>query len=172
MKLLHSLLTRAENGGISLWLLNLVLLRIIPFNKPLGVRVVSLSNNAIQVRLPYRRSNFNHLRGLHACALATAAEYACGLLLLRKLGATRYRLIMKELRCQYMYQGRSSAHVEVRMEEEYFQTAVLDALQHSESVEIPLHAEVLDSDNNQLCRTELVWQVKEWTSVRTPHTAN
>lgn len=171
MRLLESLLSRAEKGGVHLWFLNVVLLRVIPFNRPLKLRVVSLSQNDIRIRLPYRRSNFNHLRGLHACALATAAEYACGLLLLRKLGASQYRLIMKELKCEYTYQGRSSAHVEVRMEENFFQSKVLDVLKNSESAEIPLHAEVFDSDNNQLCKAELLWQVKEWKAVKTPITS-
>ena len=32
----------------------------------------------------YRRRNFNHIRGIHACAIATIGEYAAGLMLMRQ----------------------------------------------------------------------------------------
>ncbi len=168
MTLLETLLHRAERGGISLWLLNMVLLRVIPFNRPLGVRVISLTKNEIIVHLPYKRSNFNHLRGLHACALATAAEYACGLLLLRRMGSGKYRLIMKHLSSEYLYQGKSDATVRLTVEESWFETQVVKPLEHQESVEVPLKAHIVDEQKNELCITELIWQVKAWDAVRTP----
>ena len=96
MKYLLGIFSRAKHSSFFLFLLNLILGYSIPFNKPHRIRVTAVHDNGVSVRLPYRRKNRNHLKGIHACALATAAEYASGLSLLLVFG-TEYRLIMKNL---------------------------------------------------------------------------
>lgn len=71
MKRLLQLLQDAERSPIRLWLLNRIVARAIPFNAPHGIRIQRITPFGIQATLPYRRKNLNHLKGLHACSLAT-----------------------------------------------------------------------------------------------------
>ncbi|MBK7945502.1 MAG: DUF4442 domain-containing protein [Flavobacteriales bacterium] len=79
------LLDRARHSGIARRWANLLLPFIIPFNRPHGFRLVPLKEGGITVEVPYWRINRNHIRGIHACALATAAEMCSGLSVLERL---------------------------------------------------------------------------------------
>ena len=68
----HSL-QEARQGRV-FWL-NAVFKWIVPFNAPHGIRVLSFSNEEVRVNLPDSRVNWNHLKGTHACAMATACEF-------------------------------------------------------------------------------------------------
>src|SRR5689334_25303249 len=73
---------RAKHSRFFLWLLNRVLGYSIPFNKPHGIKLTAVHDDGVSVRLPYRRKNLNHLKGIHACALATMAEFSSGIALI------------------------------------------------------------------------------------------
>ena len=79
---------------------------MIPFNKPHGFRIVEIGDYHIKLQLPYKRRNLNHIRGLHACALATLSEFTTGLLLISKLGFDTYRIIYNACEMDYHYQAR------------------------------------------------------------------
>src|SRR5688572_29492751 len=96
MKQLLFIFRKAKRSSFFRWLLNLLLGYAIPFNKPHRIRITAIHDDGVSVRLPYRRRNLNHLKGIHACALATTAEYTSGIALLTAIG-TDYRLIMKNL---------------------------------------------------------------------------
>ncbi|MCS6975292.1 MAG: DUF4442 domain-containing protein, partial [Cyclobacteriaceae bacterium] len=102
----EKILLRARQSSFWRAILNLLLNRLIPFNRPHGFTIEKLGDNFLQIRLPYRRSNFNHIKGLHACALATLAEFTTGFMLVQKLDARKYRLIMKKLEMMYHFQGK------------------------------------------------------------------
>ena len=168
MKYLEKLLASADRSQFSLWKLNLVLRFIIPFNRPLRIRIVSLTDSSIRVSLPHIRANFNHLRGLHACSMATAAEFASGILLLRRLQASRYRIIMKSMSVEYFYQGLHDAEVTLELDQAWFEEHVFSALTASEPALVAVSPKVYDIDGNHLCTATLTWQIKDWRSVQTP----
>src|SRR5437870_4782009 len=87
---------KAKHSRFFLYLLNIILRYAIPFNKPHGIKITDVHEGGVSVRLPYKRKNLNHLKGIHACALATMAEYTSGISLLTAIG-TDYRLIMKNI---------------------------------------------------------------------------
>ena len=72
----------AKKSRFGLFKLNFGLGFIIPFNKPHGIKVTAITDNSVSTIIPYRRKNMNHIRGVHACGMATCAEFASGLLLL------------------------------------------------------------------------------------------
>ena len=74
---------------------------VIPFNRPHRLTIHSLGAFEAEVRLPFLRRNKNHLGTMHACAMATAAEYASGLCVLRVVGMEGHRLVMAEMNVQY-----------------------------------------------------------------------
>jgi acyl-coenzyme A thioesterase PaaI-like protein len=91
------ILEKAKHSAFWLWVLNMAHPYQVPFNRPHKFAIVDFSDNRLKVRIPYRRSNLNHIRGLHACALATVSEFTTGFLLLSRLDGTRYRLIMQRI---------------------------------------------------------------------------
>ncbi len=161
------LLAQAEHSPLKRGLLNKLLARTIPFNRPHKLDIKVVSTQKVQVRLPYRKSNLNHVRGLHACGLATAAEYTSGLLLLRRLGTDRYRIIMKSLNVEYMYQGKSDATANFELSDAEFEEAIIKPLGGSESVLFDAIVDVHDEQQNLLCTATITWQIKPWKLVKT-----
>lgn len=92
--LLTPLTTRARVSHDWLWVLNTVLDRVIPFNRQHGFGIEAIGEDVVCTRSKYRKSNFNHIRGIYACAIASIAEFSAGFLLLTKLDPAQYRLIM------------------------------------------------------------------------------
>ena len=96
--------SRAKSSGFYRWLLNVVFDRMVPFNKPHRFRILEIGDHHVKTYLPYRRRNLNHVNGLHACALATLTELSSGFLLAARLDPKKFRLILKRLEVDYLYQ--------------------------------------------------------------------
>ena len=167
MKQLKGLIEKARHSAFWNWILNQGLLRGIPFNHPHRLWVNKLTESDIEISIPYRKSNLNHLKGLHACVLATASEYATGLLLIQRLDPEKYRIIMQRMEMQYLYQGKQDSVAKFSISEEWLQTEVLKPLETSESIIISADVNTYDRSGNQLTAGKVFWQVKNWKSVRT-----
>jgi len=159
------LLLDAEKGGFQLWKLNFLILRGIPFNRPHGLKIVSISPTEVKVRLPFWRINHNHIRGMHACALATLSEYSTGLMLLKKLGSSRYRLIMKSMKMEYFYQAKMEAVSSFSISDEQLKTIHAE-LEKQEKYLFIAEVKVHDTAGNHLCTGHIEWQLKPWKSVK------
>jgi acyl-coenzyme A thioesterase PaaI-like protein len=107
-KVLQGAISRQEYRRLN-WLLT----RAVPFNRPHGLRITALSQTVAQVEMPYKRRNYNHLKGMHAAAICALGEFPAGLLLLANLPARKYRLILAKLEAEYHLQGRSDLHAQV-----------------------------------------------------------
>ena len=164
---IESLVKKARKSKAGMWLLNLTLSKVIPFNKPHGLAVMEISDHSVEVKLPYKKSNLNHIQGLHACAMATAAEFTSGLLLLYRLGTKDYRIIMESLEMQYHYQGKSDALAKFSIEEDFLETKIIGPLKEQDAVVITCEVPLYDADNNHLCTGKVNWQLKKWDKVRT-----
>lgn len=165
---LPDLLERARVSSWWRWWLNVALRRLIPFNRPHGLWVEPLPEGGIRVRVPYRRVNRNHIRGVHACCLATAAEFCSGLALMEHVGAERHRIIMKTLRMEYLYQARSAAVAEFVPTASELEQALLQPLRNGASVLYTAEVPVADREGKQLAIGYITWQLKPWDQVRTP----
>ena len=163
---LNALIRKASESKFYLWFLNVLLSRAIPFNKPHRFKITSISARNIEIEIPYNKSNLNHLKGLHACALATVSEYATGLLLMCNLDASYYRLIMKSMRMEYHYQGKMTASAKFSFSEEWMEQNVLVKLENQESVLVDCLVNVNDEAGNCLSTCTTQWQIKQWNKVR------
>jgi acyl-coenzyme A thioesterase PaaI-like protein len=161
------LLQKAKHSGFYLKLLNWALYRMVPFNKPHGFRIVELEDYRLKTLMPYKRSNFNHIRGLHACGLATISEFATGFLLLSSLDMKKYRMILQRLEVNYLYQGKMDATAEFLISKEWLEEKVMNPLQLQDSVIVPCEVKVHDLKGNQLTTGIVYWQFKEWSKVKT-----
>lgn len=164
---LERLFEKARHSGFWLWVLNRVLQRTIPFNKPHGIVVTGILDDGIESRIPYKRKNLNHIKGVHACGLATAAEFTSGLVLLSKLGVKKYRLIMESIEVKYHYQAKSAATARFTMDAARIEREVNVPLKTEDAVYIRCEIPVHDEEQNLLCTAYTNWQVKRWDKVRT-----
>jgi acyl-coenzyme A thioesterase PaaI-like protein len=148
-------------------LLNWLVSRLVPFNKPHGFQVIELDDYRLKTRIPYKKRNLNHIRGLHACALATLTEFTSGFLLVSLLDASVYRLILQRLEMDYHYQGKMDATAEFQISEEWLRTKVHEPLKANESVVVVCEVRITDVKGNHLTTGKAFWQVKNWNKVRT-----
>ena len=163
----NALLKKAETSTFYRWILNLALNRMIPFNKPHDFKVVEVSKTRLKILLPYKRKNFNHIRGLHACALATVSEFTTGFLLVSNLDGKKYRLIMQRLEMDYHYQGKMDAYAEFSISEQWLDTNIYQPLVAKESVVVNCEVRIHDAKGNHLTTGHVHWQIKDWNKVKT-----
>lgn len=162
-----TLIERAKTSKRHLALLNFGLARMIPFNKPHGFKIKSIGDHSVEVFIPYKRANFNHIKGIHACALATASEYSTGLVLLNCLDSKKYRIIMQKMQMEYHYQAKMDTIVHFEISEEWLNQEVIDPLKDKESIVICCEAKAFDVEGNHLTTGHIYWQVKDWSKVKT-----
>ncbi|MCB0487561.1 MAG: DUF4442 domain-containing protein [Cyclobacteriaceae bacterium] len=161
------ILEKAKKSSFYLWLLNFSLDRMIPFNKPHGFEVVEIRDFALTTKIPFKRGNWNHIRGLHACALATLSEFTTGFLLVTKLDSKKYRLIMQKLEMNYHYQGKMDAYAKFEISDSWLQDQVYSRLTDSEAVVVVCEVKIFDEKNNHLTTGYVHWQIKDWNKVKT-----
>jgi acyl-coenzyme A thioesterase PaaI-like protein len=140
---------------------------MVPFNIPHKFEIVEFSDDRLKARIPYRRSNFNHIRGLHACALATLSEFATGFLLLTRLDAAKYRIIMQRMEMDYHFQGKMDAFAEFQVTEQWYTQEIVEPLTRADAVVVPCTVKVIDAKGNHLTTGVVYWQVKNWSKVKT-----
>ena len=128
---------------------------------------MSIDDAAAQILLPYRRSNLNHLKGLHACAQTPVAEYCSGIWLLHRLGAKKYRIIMKELSAEYHYQAKTDAIASFGMSESELEEKVMKPLKEDGLCDIECKIEIKGKDGTHFSTVKTIWQIKDWKAVKT-----
>lgn len=164
---LPALLAAARTSAWKRFLLNQGLNFTIPFNSPHGFRVEPMKTGGIRVRIPWWHVNRNHIRGMHACALATGAELCSGLSLLEHVDQKQYRLIMASLHMEYHKQAKGTAYAVCTPDRASIGMAVIDPLRTEESVRYTSTVEVKDAQGVHVATGTIVWQVKAWDKVRT-----
>lgn len=158
---------RAKTSKFYMWLLNVGLNRMIPFNKPHGFKIEEIKDDYIKTSLPYKRRNFNHIRGLHACALATLSEFTTGFLMVSRLDPKKYRIILKTLEMDYHYQGKMKAYGTFNLTDDWLNDQIYKPLETNEAVVVICEIKIHDEEGNHLTTGQVHWQVKSWSKVRT-----
>ena len=164
---LNAVLTKAKKSSFYRNVLNWLLDRMIPFNKPHRFCVVELGDYHIKTRIPYRKSNFNHIKGLHACALATISEFTTGFLLLSKLDAKKFRIIMQRMEMDYHFQGKMDAFASFSVTDEWLKDQIYRPLESQGSVVVICQVLIHDVSGNHLTTGKVHWQIKDWGKVKT-----
>lgn len=134
---------------------------VVPFNKRHSIKVVEIKNGEFTTLIPYKKKNFNHIKGIHACGLATVAEYASGLSILYRLDVKKYRLIMKSISVEYFYQAKMDAMAKVSKPNDFLSEGLDDVMDVKDEIKIS------DKVGNHLATATIVWQIKPWEKVKT-----
>ncbi|MFQ3214228.1 MAG: hypothetical protein ACJAT1_000534 [Marivirga sp.] len=164
---LKHIISKAGQSNFYLWLLNKGLDFMIPFNKPHGFKITEIGQDSIKAKLPFKRRNLNHIKGIHACAMATISEYATGLMILYKLDNKKYRIIMQKLQMEYFYQAKMDAQAEFSIDNEWVRSKVEEPLKTADSVVVPCIIKLHDKKGNHLSTGTIFWQIKLWEKVKT-----
>jgi len=166
-KLMSGLVDRAKESRFWLGVLNFFLNRLIPFNRPHGFCIDEIGDHHVRSSGPYKRANHNHVRGIHACGIATVAEISAGFLLLTKFEPQNYRLMMSRIEVDYLYQAKKQIFSLSSLSEKRIYEEILEPLQHQEAVSIMMQSKVCDISGNDIADARTTWQIKRWESVQT-----
>lgn len=162
-----STIEKAKTSAMHLRLLNLGVKFNIPFNRTHGFKVQEIGDNHIITSCPYKKGNFNHIKGIHACALATLSELTTGLLLMSRLDSQQYRIIMQSFQIEYLYQAKKAVTARFEVDDAWLNSKVIDPLKEQDKVLVPCPIEIKDTEGNVITKATINWQIKAWSKVRT-----
>jgi hypothetical protein len=162
---LSSLIQKAASSKFQLWKLNRILWIGIPFNKPHRFKIIEIRKGFAKISIPYRKNNLNHIKTIHACAMATCAEYTSGLVIGGFFDFKDYRLIMKEINVEYHYQGKMDSFCIFNFGGEQYKE-VTKALTKEDSHDLLAEIRIMDIENNHLATAKVLWQIKEWSKTK------
>jgi hypothetical protein len=166
MDKLNALVQKAQHSKFYLWVLNFMLLRTVPFNNPHKLKIQTIADDGVTMFAGNIKNNRNHIKGIHACLLATLCEYVTGLSLLLHLSPKEYRIILKNIHMTYHYQAKSDVFVKFTISSEEKQN-ILRALQKEEAIFKEYAIDVYDAAKNHICTGLINWQIKAWKNVKT-----
>jgi len=166
MSKLQNLIAKARHSSFNKWVLNTVLSRAIPFNAPHHFKILEIKPGETKIELPYRRSNWNHVKGIHACALATLCEYTIGMTLISMISEKEYRIILKSIRVDYHYQAKLNVIADFSLTGEFVSKEITGPLQTEDAVFRELEIKLHDTDGNHVCTGFVNWQIKKWNKVK------
>jgi acyl-coenzyme A thioesterase PaaI-like protein len=152
------------NSSIGRSFFDRFLWQMVPFNLSLTPKIELFSKDQVIVNLPLKRKNKNHLGGMHACAIATAGEYAAGLWLTANLGFDRYRYILKNLSCEYNYQGRTDLKASCNGPKQTIDSIKQELALNPMLVELDTTLE--DRESKKVATVTTTWQLKDWQQVK------
>lgn len=150
-------LQSARSGRLTMF--SRLMQEVVPFNRPHRIRVVDLSADQCKVLLPWRRRNLNHVGTMHACALATAAEYASGLCLLNAMEHQRVRLVMANMNITYPRRAQSACTAVAKLDSQHL-ADILAQLDKEGRGAFVLKAQVKNADNEVVASAEITWHLK------------
>tara|TARA_B100000768_G_C11284311_1_gene380998 strand:- start:6454 stop:6972 length:519 start_codon:yes stop_codon:yes gene_type:complete len=156
----------AKSGNVK-WL-NRVFKRVLPFNVPHGIKIIKMEEEQVRVLLPSRRANRNHLKGMHACAMAAACEFSSGMAVLIRFDLADYRLIMNRLEMDYLRRpapGDCTAVADIPSDLAAQVEAEIERTQDGAS-RFVLPSRLLDSQGDVVAEAKVHWHVKPWSRVR------
>lgn len=130
------------------WLFSRILGWVIPYTGTIGANVKILKPGYAEIQMRDRRRVRNHLRSIHALALANLGEFASGLAMLGSL-PNNVRGIPTELATEYFKKARG----------------VLTAESHctipeiTEDIDFKVYADIRDASGDQVARTTVNWRL-------------
>lgn len=165
-KLIYRIAHKAFHSSFYRSLLSRILSFAVPFNSPHRLRIVEMGVGYAKVKLPFIRRNKNHVKSVHACALATHCEFTCGIAIMTILSSDEYRIVLKSLQMEYHYRGRGDLFCEYRLDPQLFINDHGISLESGTPLIYETVAKVFDLEGNIICTGQATWQIKKWESVK------
>ncbi|MFL5561499.1 MAG: DUF4442 domain-containing protein [Gemmatimonadaceae bacterium] len=145
---IHSLWDRLSGRPGGRWIFSKLLGRIVPYTGSIKPRVLELSATGARIELRDRRAVRNHLRSVHAIALANLAELSTGLPLAYAV-QPKGRAILVSLTVEFLKKARGTLVGS--------STFVAPSADRDQDIEIPV--EVHDAAGVLVARARARWRV-------------
>lgn len=164
----NALMERILNNPstIELMVLDKVLKFMIPFNAPHGFKLLALNDEEVKIRLPFKNKNLNHVKGIHACAIATVGEFCAGMSLIKSFPIAKYRPILAKLSVDYLYQGKTDLIGTIKIVPDKI-LSIKDEIENTGKSLVELETIVADKNQNVVAKVHTTWQIKSWDKVKT-----
>lgn len=166
MNPLFQCIQKAKHSKSFLWILNRIVNHVVPFNKPHGFSVLEITPTQVKTTARYRKKNFNHVKGIHACAIATIGELSAGLLLMNHFSPNDFRFILSNLQVDYHYQAKKDLTATATLAEAE-KEKIVETLKTQEKTLQSITTQVHDSDQRMVATVLTTWQIKPWSAVKT-----
>lgn len=143
-------------GGIGPRAMGLAAALFVPHAARMGFRVENLTKRSIAVTMPDKRSNRNHLKSIHAMALAHLGEFTTGLLTLYALSPDGYRTILTKYEIEYLHKARGRITARATLElpkAKKGKSASLD------KKDLTVTAEMTDRSGTVVAKTTATWRI-------------
>ena len=133
----------------------------LPFNRPHRISIAGVDAEKVSVALPDRKSNRNHLGGMHACAIATALEFSSGASILIEVGMRDYRIIMSRIEVDYL--AKPQGHCVATSYRNTPEVLGLSGVLEKEGVaRVQLGAALYDARGEHCAHALVHWPLKAW----------
>ncbi|RZK99649.1 MAG: DUF4442 domain-containing protein [Rubrivivax sp.] len=138
-------------AGLSPWLTSFMLGNVVPMVGSAGLRFEELSHQRVVVSLRNRRKVQNHIKGLHAAAMALLAETATGFCVGMNVPDDKLPLI-KSLKVDYLKraQGDMKAVAQLRPEQ-------IQQIRTQDKGEVTVPVSITDESGGEPIQCEMVW---------------
>lgn len=156
---------KAGTSKKHLFLVNLGLSYMIPFNRGHRFKLVDLKADQFVVQVPYISRNKNHINGIHACAQMTGMEMCSGIGLLYHFSAQNFRLIMKDIKIDYYLQGKELLKAHFCPDPSVIMQWKAQ-LKHQEKLEVQIPVKMYNTQLELVSEATLTWQLKNWNTVK------
>ena len=145
---LQRLWQRLEHLPGGTWLFSRILGWVVPYTGTIGANIKILKPGFAQIHLRDHRRVRNHLRSVHALALANLGEVASGLAMLGTLSSDT-RGIPTRLSIEYYKKARGHLVAESHC----------SPPEISEDIDFEVHADIRDADGDVVARTTVNWRL-------------
>lgn len=156
---------KSEQSKWYLFLVNFGLTYMIPFNRGHRFKLTQMQADHFVVKVPYISRNKNHIRGIHACAQMTGMEMCSGIGLLYHFSAQKYRLIMKDIKIEYLLQGKEDLYAHFNPNPDQIKQWIT-YLDSNEKLDVHIPVAIKTAQGEVVAKSELTWQLKNWQFVK------
>lgn len=133
------------------WATNVVLGRVVPFVGTSGLRYEVLSGQRVVVRIRNQRKVQNHIRGVHAAAMALLAETATGFCVGMNLPDDKLPLI-KTMKIDYVRRSQGDMVAEASLRPEQ-----IEQILTQDKGEVVVPVVIRDESGEQPIQAEMTW---------------
>jgi acyl-coenzyme A thioesterase PaaI-like protein len=119
----------------------------IPYTGSISAQIEELAPGYARVSLRDRRSVRNHLKSVHAIALANLGELSTGLAVLTKMGP-KQRFVLKELQVKYLKKARGKIMAQAKLNHDQGLVEDQEVL-----------SELFDAQGDKVCEVRAIWRI-------------
>eukprot|EP01006_Ploeotia_vitrea_P004131 TRINITY_DN113912_c0_g1_i1.p1 TRINITY_DN113912_c0_g1~~TRINITY_DN113912_c0_g1_i1.p1 ORF type:complete len:172 (+),score=13.99 TRINITY_DN113912_c0_g1_i1:48-563(+) len=130
---------------------NFALGRAVPFTGTAGLNYEVLTENEVKVSVKNRRPVQNHIKGVHACAMALMAETASGFVVGMNIPDDKLPLL-KQMTIQYKRRTEGNMQAVATLTPEQ-----IDLIRNTDKGEVVVPTEVTDETDVPPIQVEMVW---------------